>query len=129
MDHKVDSDIRSDRNSAGAAEDKCDKRPLRGARSTGEPAPPGVETLLDALPCPVYYKDANGVFLGYNKSYSEQILGDSAPSLIGKSIADLRGRIPEDLAAFYMNNDAAIINQTGFSKSDQSSSFSLFSAS
>ncbi len=111
MDHMADSNTNSDRHAAaGFKPSRDDRSPKRGL-STGKPAAIAFEALLEALPCPVYYKDANGVFLGYNKSFSNQILGDSTLSLIGKSVADLKGCIPEDMAAFYMEKDAALLDQ------------------
>ncbi len=107
----VDSNANSDRQSAaGSKSSRHDRSPSCGL-STGKPTAFAFETLLDVLPCPIYYKDANGVFLGYNKAFSNQILGGSAPSLIGKSVADLEGRIPEELVAFYMKMDAARLDQ------------------
>ena len=93
----IDSNANSDVEAAAEIKFQGDNGPSSDETLILPPTPLPFETLLDALPCPVYYQDTQGVFLGYNKSFSNQILDNSAPCLIGKSIADLKGHIPDDL--------------------------------
>ncbi len=74
-------------------------------------APLALETILDALPCPIYYKDTQGIFLGYNQAFRELILSDGQACPIGKSIADLKDQVPADVIALHLANDADLIAQ------------------
>lgn len=46
------------------------------------------QTLLEAMPCPMYYKDCQGLYLGANKAF-EKISGRSLTQIIGKTEADI----------------------------------------
>lgn len=46
------------------------------------------QTLIDAIPYPVFYKDASAHFSGFNRAY-EQTFAVSRGDLIGKSVMDL----------------------------------------
>jgi PAS domain S-box-containing protein len=46
------------------------------------------QTLLDTLPYPVFYKDAQAKFLGFNRAY-EDAFGVTRDALIGKSVMEL----------------------------------------
>ena len=47
-----------------------------------------ISTMLNALPNPVFYKDKDARFLGFNRAY-EEVFGVKAKDLIGKSVLDL----------------------------------------
>ena len=47
-----------------------------------------LQTLLDAIPVPISYKDANGVFQGVNRSY-EEVIGLPRHAIVGKTAADI----------------------------------------
>ncbi len=47
-----------------------------------------LQSLLDAIPSPVFYKDVQGHYLGCNKSY-EDISGVSRADLVGKTVDDV----------------------------------------
>ncbi len=47
-----------------------------------------LNTLLDGIPAPVFYKDCQGRFLGMNRSF-EQFFAIAKESLIGKTVYDL----------------------------------------
>jgi PAS domain-containing protein len=108
----IDSNTNGDIETAAANKCQGDNGPSSDATSMLQPTPLPFETLMDALPCPVYYQDTQGVFLGYNKSFSNQILDKSVPCLIGKSVADCKGSIPDDLAAFSMVKDTDLADRT-----------------
>jgi diguanylate cyclase (GGDEF)-like protein/PAS domain S-box-containing protein len=65
--------------------------------------------LLEAIPNPVFFKDAEGRYLGCNKAF-ETFLGTTTEALLGKSVFDLS---PPDLAAKYHTMDAALFNSPG----------------
>jgi PAS domain S-box-containing protein len=66
-------------------------------------------TLLDAIPGPVFYKDANGVYLGCNRAF-ETYIGQSRGEIIGKTVFDL---FPEELARTYFEADDALFRHPG----------------
>jgi PAS domain S-box-containing protein len=50
-----------------------------------------LETLINAIPVPVYYKDRDGRYLGFNKAY-EAFFGVTQDGLLGKTLLDIRER-------------------------------------
>ena len=56
------------------------------------------QTLLDAIPNPVYFKDEEGRYLGCNKSY-EEFRGITKEDFIGKCVLDIA--VPEDAEALH----------------------------
>ncbi|QDF96742.1 hypothetical protein CJ010_09480 [Azoarcus sp. DD4] len=73
--------------------------------------PDGVflQTVLDAIPAPVFFKDATGRYLGCNTAFLE-FLGYQADRILGKSVFDLS---PQDLAARYHAQDQVLFDQPG----------------
>lgn len=67
------------------------------------------QTLMDAVPSPIFYKDANCVYLGSNKAY-EQLSHLPREQLIGKTVYDTS---PPDLAALYAGHDRELIENQG----------------
>ncbi|MEF8699375.1 MAG: EAL domain-containing protein [Candidatus Accumulibacter sp. UW20] len=65
--------------------------------------------LIDAVPSPIFYKDAQGVYLGSNSAF-ERYLGLSSEQLIGKTVYELS---PADLAEKYDQADRALLNNPG----------------
>lgn len=68
-----------------------------------------LRTLLDAIPIPVFYKDKNGKYLGFNRAF-EQFFGEPLKRLIGRSVFDLN---PPDLAEIYHAKDAELFERGG----------------
>ncbi len=66
------------------------------------------ETLLDAIPIPVFYKDSNLRYLGCNRSFTE-LMGVSADEIRGRTARDLW---PE-LAHIYDESDKALLKRGG----------------
>ncbi len=68
--------------------------------------------LYDAIPSPIYHKDADGTFLGCNKAF-EEYTGFDRREIVGKSIFDL---LSTKMASFYHKIDRELIengcNQT-----------------
>jgi len=57
------------------------------------------QALIDAIPVPLFYKDADGRFIGVNHAY-EEAFGVRSGELIGKTVLDLAFLAPEARARF-----------------------------
>ena len=68
-----------------------------------------IETLLDTIPSPIFYKDTLGKYLGCNRAY-EEIIGMSREEVIGK---DIYGIYPNEIADFYAEKDREIYECPG----------------
>jgi sensor domain CHASE-containing protein len=60
-----------------------------------------LQTLLDAIPTPVFYKNTMGLYLGCNNAYA-QILGLSIDQIIGQTVYGIASK---DLADIYQQAD------------------------
>ena len=69
------------------------------------------QTLIDAIPYPVFFKDANACFTGFNKAY-EETFAVSRADLIGKSVMDLEYLPMADRLA-YEAEDRHVIHSGG----------------
>jgi hypothetical protein len=80
-----------------------------------EPAAPrqslGLE-LLEALPCPVFYKDADGHYVGCNAAFAE-FLGRPRDGIVGRSVFEVA---PPELAERYAAADAALVAAAGIQR-------------
>ncbi|MBN1487035.1 MAG: PAS domain S-box protein [Anaerolineae bacterium] len=72
-----------------------------------------LKTLLDAIPSPVFYKDAQGIYQGCNAVFAQQILGLPKDEIVGKSVTDLPDSIPTSLAKIYHERDLALLKTQG----------------
>jgi PAS domain S-box-containing protein len=68
-----------------------------------------LQDLLDAIPSPIFYKDANGIYLGGNSAF-EAYLGLTKEEIIGKSVYDIA---PKELADIYHEADMSLFRQGG----------------
>ena len=64
-----------------------------------------LKSLLDAIFIPVFYKDSNGRYLGFNKAF-EQFFGKSEEKIVGKTVFEVN---PPDLANIYFAKDQEIL--------------------
>ncbi|MFC1726160.1 PAS domain-containing protein [candidate division KSB1 bacterium] len=64
-----------------------------------------LQQLIDAIPTPVFYKDAEGNYSGCNKAF-ENFLGLPRSAIIGKPLHDI---IPKDLADEYYTIDRELL--------------------
>ncbi len=87
------------------------KRRATGQGASDRPAsqqsPIFLETLLETIPSPIFYKDSRGIYLGCNTAF-EEFTGIPRARLIGQSVFDL---YPEDLASRYHEMDAALLEK------------------
>ncbi len=67
------------------------------------------QELIEAIPCPVFYKALDGRYLGCNGAFAEY-LGRPRDQIIGHTVYDIS---PKELADRYAAADAALFAQTG----------------
>ncbi len=67
------------------------------------------QTLMDAIPSPVYYKDLNGKYRGANRAY-EEVVGQPSKAFEDKSAYELH---PEALAKIYEQADQELYSGSG----------------
>jgi PAS domain S-box-containing protein len=65
-----------------------------------------MQALIEAIPNPIFYKDADLLFLGCNAAYEKEI-GLRREQIIGKTVFDL---FPEDLAIIYNRSDRDVLD-------------------
>jgi PAS domain S-box-containing protein len=63
-----------------------------------------LDSLFNAIPIPVFYKDTNGIYLGVNRMY-ETYFGTTSEEFIGKSVFDIH---PRELAEIYHAKDTEV---------------------
>jgi PAS domain S-box-containing protein len=68
-----------------------------------------LQLLIDAMPSPVFFKDAGGVYLGCNKAF-EKYLGLPRDKIIGKSVYDIS---PREFADKYHEKDMFLVQHPG----------------
>ena len=68
-----------------------------------------LQLLLDTIPNPIFFKDAQGAYLGCNKAF-ENYFGVTRKEIIGKSVYDLS---PKELADEYHRMDLEAFQTTG----------------
>ena len=68
-----------------------------------------LQTLLNAIPIPVFYKDREGRYLGFNRAF-EVFFGETRERLVGKSVFDIS---PPEIAEVYYAQDNALLENGG----------------
>lgn len=76
-----------------------------------------MQTLIDTIPVPIFYKDEKSRFLGFNKEY-EKVFATKREDLIGKRVLDLEYLSIED-RAIYQAEDESVIASSSTIKRDQ----------
>lgn len=72
-----------------------------------------LETLLDTIPSPVFYKDNAGRYLGCNQAFAERVLGLPKAAIVGKRLQDLETVMPHALAEVYREHDERLFDDPG----------------
>ena len=72
-----------------------------------------MDTVMNTIPNPIYFKDAEGVYQGCNKVFAKQILGLTRDRIIGKRPMEMPDQIPADLAATYQREEYKMIDKAG----------------
>jgi PAS domain S-box-containing protein len=73
-----------------------------------------LDTLINTIPNPIFFKDAQGVYQGCNNVFAKQVLGLTRDRIIGKRPQDLTDQIPADLAAAYQREEIKMIYKADF---------------
>ena len=68
-----------------------------------------LNTILNSIPIPVFYKDTDGRYLGLNKAF-ETLFGATKEQIIGKTVFDIN---PPDLAEIYHAKDNELFESGG----------------
>jgi PAS domain S-box-containing protein len=71
-----------------------------------------MNTLIDTIPNPVFYKDGEGLFLGCNVAYA-QTLGLPKEEILGRRLVDLDSSISSDMADHFHRQDMLLIANPG----------------
>ncbi|MCX5811055.1 MAG: response regulator [Proteobacteria bacterium] len=69
-----------------------------------------LQTLIDDVPNPIFYKDLNGLYLGCNKAF-EEYRGIKKEELIGKTLMELN--YTEEEVSLHFASDMELINNHG----------------
>jgi PAS domain S-box-containing protein len=77
------------------------------------PTEPFFDILIDAIPCPIYYNDTKGIYIGYNKAFGDQILGPNGCRIIGRSMSEFEKCIPSELLELMLHQDAELLHTPG----------------
>ena len=72
-----------------------------------------VQPLIDAIPNPIYYKAANGVYLGCNAAFARDVLGITRDRIVGCTVADLADAVPAELGDLHDRQDIALMASHG----------------
>jgi PAS domain S-box-containing protein len=67
-----------------------------------------LDTLINTIPNPIYFKGESGVFLGCNNVFAKNVLGLTRDRIIGARPQDLPDQIPPDLAATYQRQETVM---------------------
>jgi len=73
-----------------------------------------MDTLINTIPNPIYFKDADAIYQGCNKVFAKQILGLTRDRIIGRRPQELPDQIPADLAAAYQREELKMIEKAEF---------------
>jgi PAS domain S-box-containing protein len=69
--------------------------------------------VINTIPSPAYFRNADGVFIGCNPAFSQMILGPTGETLVGRSISELREIIPRALTDVCAKHDENLLNNPG----------------
>lgn len=72
-----------------------------------------LQTLLDTIPSPIFYKDRDGVYQNCNDAFCDIILGVPKHKIINHSLFDLPDLIPHELAKIYYEKDQVLFDKPG----------------
>lgn len=73
-----------------------------------------LDALINTIPNPIYFKDAQGIYQGCNKVFARNILGLTRDQIIGRRPLEMPDQIPPDLAATYQHQEMVMAQKGGF---------------
>ena len=72
-----------------------------------------METMVDTIPAPVYYKNKEGKYLGCNRLFADKIIGLPEEKVIGFKLTELKTKIPPATAREYQQLDMELLREGG----------------
>jgi PAS domain S-box-containing protein len=72
-----------------------------------------LQTLINTLPNPIFYKDIAAKYQGCNQTFAREILGLPITDIIGRTVFELPQAIPPHLAEIYWHKDMEMLQQPG----------------
>ncbi|MEJ2729630.1 MAG: ATP-binding protein [Deltaproteobacteria bacterium] len=72
-----------------------------------------LSTLIDTIPNPAFFRNADGVFVDCNTAFADTILGTDCENILGRSVYDLTGIIPQGLRDICTENDKSLLSNPG----------------
>ncbi len=72
-----------------------------------------LETLIDTINSPVFYKDVRGAYLGCNRAFADMVIGLPREKIIGSTVFDMPEAIPRELAQKYSSKDRELFGNPG----------------
>ena len=58
-----------------------------------------MDTIINAIPNPIYFRDGDDVFQGCNNAFAQEVMGLTRNRILGQRPRDLAAHIPDDLVA------------------------------
>jgi len=71
-----------------------------------------LKTLIDTIPIPVFYKDREGHYNGFNKAF-ETFVGKSGEQMLGKNVFEVYEREPREIPERYYESDQELLKCPG----------------
>ena len=68
-----------------------------------------IETLLNNIPCPIYYKNKSGIYMSCNDAFANDILGFRKEQIIGKSLYDFPDTVDPELISAHQRFDREVM--------------------
>jgi diguanylate cyclase (GGDEF)-like protein/PAS domain S-box-containing protein len=72
-----------------------------------------MQTLVDTIPSPIFYKNNQGIYQNCNDAFATNILGVSKDKILHKSLFELSQYIPAELADIYHTKDQQLLDNPG----------------
>ncbi len=72
-----------------------------------------LQTVISAIPNPIFYKDMRGAYRIVNEAFAQEVLGLPRERIEGATVFDLTEVIPSDLAEAYHEADMQLIQNPG----------------
>ncbi len=70
-----------------------------------------LDTLINTIPNPIYFKGPDGIFQGCNRVFAREILGLTRDNIIGRRPQALPEQIPPELAAVYQRQEGIMFDK------------------
>ena len=70
-----------------------------------------LDTTINTVPNPMFYKNAEGIYISANTAFTNGILGLSRDEIVGKTLYDLDDVMPKKLISIYIQEDAKLFRE------------------